>query len=85
MVFLAYLASAFAALLLLHFLRARKWYWHVISVLAALVIGLVPLPEPLQSPQGTLVVGVTFLFLFLWGVAAPFFRKPRQRADEVAS
>jgi hypothetical protein len=75
--FLVYGAAALIALALLYFVRARSWYWHVLSVLAALAVGLVPIPPKYNTTQGTLVVGSFFVFLLLWGVAAPFFRKRR--------
>jgi len=83
LVVVAYLVAFLVAIGLLYFFRARRWYWHVISVLLALVIGLIPTPEPLQSPQGNLLVGVVFTFLFFWGVGAPFFR--RRKAESQAS
>ncbi len=74
-IFLTYGGAALLALVLLYFARARRWYWHILSILVALVIGLVPIPEQLNTPQGSLYIGFAFTFLFLWGLAAPFFRK----------
>jgi hypothetical protein len=67
----AYLFAVLLALALLYTFHAR-WYWHVLSVLAALAIGLAPPPEGWHPPD--LLVGSVFLFLFVWGIAAPFFR-----------
>jgi hypothetical protein len=44
----------------------------VLSILAALAIGLTPPPEGWHPPD--LLVGSVFLFLFVWGIGAPFFR-----------
>jgi hypothetical protein len=74
-VFMVYGCAAALAFVLLYFARAKSWYWHVISVLLALVIGLVPIPPRFNNSQTTLVIGFFFTFLMLWGVAAPFFRK----------
>jgi len=74
-IFLSFGGAALLALLLLYFGRARRWYWHVLSILVALVIGLVPVPQQLNTPQGSLYIGSVFTFLMLWGLAAPFFRK----------
>jgi len=77
-VILAYGCSGVLALLLLYLSGPRRWYWHLLSVLLALVIGLVPLPKSLNTPQGSLWIGVVFVFLFLWGAAAPFFLSRRR-------
>jgi len=77
-VFLTYGTAAVLALLLLFFSRAKAWYWHVLSILAALVIGLVPIPPQFNTPQATLVVGFVFTFLIFWGIAAPLFRRRQQ-------
>jgi hypothetical protein len=76
-VFAVYGTAAVLALLLLYLFRARSWYWHMISVLLAIVVGLIPPPDSLRGPQADLIVGGAFVFLFLWGIGAPFFRKPR--------
>lgn len=78
LVFLSYMVAAGVALLLLYIMRARSWYWHVLSVLVGLVIGLVPIPESLQTQEGTLAIGFVFTFLIVWGIAAPFFRRRAQ-------
>lgn len=74
-VLVCYGGAALVALLLLLVFRAKSWYWHVLSILAALVVGLVPIPPQLNTPQGSLIIGSVFTFLLLWGVAAPFFRR----------
>ncbi len=76
MVFLLYGAAMLAALLLLYFFHAH-WYWHLLSVLAALAVGMAP-PAwiPLPSAWGTardLILGCTFFFLMVWGLGAPLF------------
>lgn len=68
---LAFGSAILLALILLYCFRAR-WYWHVLSVLAALAIGLTRPPEGWHPPD--LLVGSVFLFLFVWGIGAPFFR-----------
>jgi hypothetical protein len=61
------------ALVLLYFFHAA-WYWHVLSVISALVLGLTPMPVQWQGPALDLGVGFVFTFLFIWGAAAPLFR-----------
>ncbi len=74
----AYGASAILALLVLFFSGAKAWYWHLLSVVAALVLGLTPIPAGINTPTTSLVVGSIFTFLLLWGVAAPFIGRRRR-------
>lgn len=70
-------AAACVALLLLFVFRAKSWYWHILSVVLALVVGLIPIPARLNTKEGSMIIGSAFTFLLLWGVAAPFFRRSR--------
>ena len=58
---------------------AKRWYWHVLSVLAALALGLARFPEPFRGPGWDALVGTFFVFLFFWGIAAPFVRVAQHR------
>lgn len=77
--------SAFVlALAALYLHRARAWYWHVLSVLLALGLGMAPrawMPFPAHWDENAvyLTVGFFFVFLLFWGLAAPFFRRARGR------
>ncbi len=71
---LAYGLALGLALILLGKFHARHWYWHVGAVVLAFLIGLTPPPDGWASPKLDLAVGSVFLFLVLWGAAAPFFR-----------
>jgi hypothetical protein len=77
-VILAYGCAIFLALELLHQFHARAWYWHALSVAAALGLGLVRLPEQFAGPTADLIIGSLFVFLVVWGLAAPLFRKHRR-------
>ncbi len=81
----AYLASALLALAILWIFRAKAWYWHIMALLIALVVGLVPPPAEWQGPRTDLVVGSVFFFLFIWAVAAPCFRKKKAPAPPTSS
>jgi hypothetical protein len=70
---LCYGSALLLALVLLWHFGAKHWYWHVLSVAAALAIGFVPVPSLLNTPQGTLCVGWVFTLLLIWGIAAPAF------------
>ena len=73
LVALCYGSAIVASLLLLWRFGATHWYWHLFSALAALALGLTPLPSAFNTFGMTLLVGWVFLFLFMWGAAAPVF------------
>ena len=70
---LCYGSAVVVAVLLLWFFGTMRWIWHMLSLLTALAIRVYPLPASLSTPVGTIAVGCMFLFLLVWGVAAPFF------------
>jgi ABC-type lipoprotein release transport system permease subunit len=71
LVVLVYGAALGFALALLYAFQLR-WFWHALSVAAALAIGFTPIPPEWRIPD--LAVGFAFIFLFVWGAAAPLFR-----------
>ena len=73
-VFVAYGASVALALLLVYLFHAR-WYWHVLSVLAAFVVGLTPPLAGFDGPTRDLIYGTVFLFLLVWGLGEPFVHR----------
>ncbi len=76
LVILAYGIAFVLAIVLLRFFHGRhcQWYWHVGAILLAFGIGLVPAPEGWSGPVLDVAVGSLFVFLFMWGAAAPLFR-----------
>ena len=81
MVFLIYGGATVLALALLYSFHAN-WYWHVVSVGLALVIGLMP-PDMLPVPAAwgstrDILVGAVFTFLVVWGFGASLFRRHHQ-------
>jgi hypothetical protein len=78
MVFLVYAGATVLALLLLYFFHAH-WYWHAASVALALAVGLMPphwIPVPVEwGSTRDMVIGGSFLFLMVWGLGAPLFRR----------
>lgn len=79
-VMIAYCCPAVLALLLLFFSGPKRWYWHTLSLAAALAVGLTPVPAKWNTPQASMVIGGVFVFLLLWGAAAPLFVLCRRRA-----
>lgn len=63
-------SAVLAPLGFLYFFHAQRWYWHALSVLAALGLGSLSPPPPIPD----LLLGFIFGFLMVWGIAAPFFR-----------
>ena len=76
--FYSYLAAAVAAVLLLVVFRARRWYWHVISLAAGVAVGLIPPGGKGGGNLFYLVTGVVCVFCILWGLGAPFFPQRRK-------
>jgi hypothetical protein len=72
---LAYLVAVALACGLLYWFGARSWYWHVLSVVAALAIGLAPVPEQFRGPSADVTIGFVFLLLLIWGAGAPFVHR----------
>ena len=62
------LASVAVPIYLLYRFRSQAWYWHVLAVIVALVIGLMPGTALLQTENGSLLYGFWFLVLMIWGV-----------------
>jgi hypothetical protein len=73
-VFVAYGASVALALLLVYLFHSR-WYWHVLSVLAAFVVGLTPPLPWFDGPTRDLLYGSVFLFLLVWGLGELFVHR----------
>jgi hypothetical protein len=80
-VLLCYGSAAAVSLFALWHFGVTHWYWHLLSVAAALALGLAPLPPPWGERQFTLLVGWVFTALFLWGVAAPVVAALRHSPD----
>ena len=78
LVALIYGAAFLAALAFLYFFEPVHWHWHVLALVVALAIGLAPIPAGWHSPLNDALVGGLFLFLFIWAVCAPLFRKLRR-------
>lgn len=60
-------AFLIAALLLWRFPHIR-WYWHAAALVLAMGLGLMPPIEELAGPAFDVLLGMTFLFLVVWGI-----------------
>lgn len=74
LVLVAYGFSVVLALAFVFFFHTR-WYWHVLSVLAALAIGFSPPIAGWDGPSRDLLYGSIVLFLLVWGLAEPFVHR----------
>ena len=72
-------ALAIALLLLKHFGSAH-WSWHVLSIVAALGLGLMPAPEALQGPAVDVAFGFVFILLMAWGIGGLVVFRPASAA-----
>lgn len=72
-------AAFIVALIALYAFRAR-WYWHALSVVAGLALGLTPFPDGFRPPD--LVTGFLFVFLTVWGLGEVFVH-PYHRGRKV--
>ena len=74
LVYVVYGFSVVLALLCVYLFHAR-WYWHLLSVLAALAVGLSPPIPGWEGPSRDLTYGFAVLFLLVWGIAEPFVHR----------
>ena len=77
---LAIVLDVFAVVIpifLLYRFRSQTWYWHVLAVMVALVIGLMPGTALLQTEGGSLLYGFSFIILTVWGIGGLIPYRPR--------
>ena len=77
---LAYALAGGLALILLFLSGPKAWYWHLLSAVVALGIGLVPIPPKYNTSTVNIIIGFCFVFMFLWAVASPFVGRRRRSA-----
>ena len=81
-IFLEAVVTLALPIYLLYRFRSQAWYWHVLAVIVALVIGLMPGTALLQTLGGSMLYGFVFVALVLWGVGGliPFKRLRNKHA-----
>jgi hypothetical protein len=67
-------ATGIPAWLLYRFGSAQR-YWHVLSIVAALGLGFIPLPSA-SSHAYDMTLGFAFVFLLVWGIGGLFAFRP---------
>ena len=81
-IFLEAVVTLALPIFLLYRFRSQAWYWHVLAVIVALVIGLMPGTALLQTLGGSMLYGFVFVVLMLWGIGGliPFKRLRNKHA-----
>ena len=75
-VLLIYGAAAVLAVAWLYFFHVRTWYWHALSIVAALALGFAPPPsDPWRGQVYDLIVGFIFVLLMVWGIGGTLLFK----------
>jgi hypothetical protein len=64
---LVYLLAMGIPIFLLYHFHSQAWYWHTLSVMAAVAMGFVPIPTAFQKPEFDLLFGFVFILLMIWG------------------
>ena len=79
---LVYLLAIAAPMYLLYSSGSQAWYWHVLSIAAALALGLVPTPPGWKNSAVDLVFGFALTFLLLWGAGGLVVYRPHTHTRE---
>jgi thiol:disulfide interchange protein len=81
-IFLEAVVTLALPIFLLYRFRSQAWYWHVLAVIVALAIGLMPGTALLQTLGGSMLYGFVFVVLMLWGIGGliPFERLHKKHA-----
>ena len=63
---------------LLYRFRSQAWYWHMLAIIAALVVGLMPGTALLETLSGSMLYGFVFVVLVVWGIGGLILYRPRR-------
>jgi hypothetical protein len=75
---LVYLLAMGIPIYLLYRFHSQIWYWHALSLLAAIALGFLPIPFALQKPEFDLLFGFTFIVLMIWGAGGLILYPPQR-------
>ena len=73
---LVYLLAMGIPIFLLYRFHSQAWYWHTLSVLAAVGLGFTPIPIEFQKPEFDLLFGFGFITLMIWGAGGLILYRP---------
>ncbi len=76
---LLYVVAMAVPIYLLYRFRSQAWYWHALATIVGLGVGLMPGTALLQTTVGTLVYGVAFIFLMIWGIGGLILYRPHHQ------
>ncbi len=79
-----YLAAIAIPVALLYFFHARAWYWHVLSLVAALALGFMPTPPGWDTYTMSLVMGFAFALLMIWGLGGLVLYRSHTKTEKHA-
>jgi hypothetical protein len=79
---LVYLLAMGIPIYLLSRFHSQSWYWHTLSVLAAITLGFIPIPFELQKPEFDLLFGFTFIVLMIWGAGGLILFRTHHAHDQ---
>ena len=79
---LVYLLAMGIPIYLLYRFQSQAWYWHTLSVLAAIGLGFTPIPDEFQKPEFDLVFGFVFIVLMIWGAGGLILFRTHHHAHD---
>jgi hypothetical protein len=77
---LIYLLAIGIPISLLYRFHPQSWYWHLLAIVAAFGLGMVPTPATWKTVGFDLAIGFVFVLLLVWGVGGlVLFRSHRPK------
>jgi hypothetical protein len=76
---LLYVVAMALPIYLLYRFHSQAWYWHALAAIVGLGVGLLPGTALLQTTVGTLLYGVVFIFLMIWGIGGLILYRPHHQ------
>ena len=73
---LVYSAAFAIPAYLLYYFGSQSWYWHALTIVAAVAMGFIPRTPQWQTPEMDLLSGFVLLFLLVWGIGGLVAYRP---------